>query len=96
MIIDKVGRDEEGNLNLVGMLITILIILKLPILLKLIVVILIVAVIIAIISIFVSFWTTILSLFVVKTESMMITEAYNYVTWLDTYKTKRYMIRTID
>lgn len=88
LIIDKVGRDEEGNLNLVGMLITILIILKLPILLKLIVVILIVAVVIAIISIFVSFWTTILSLFVVKTESMMITEAYNYVTWLDTYKNK--------
>ncbi|MGM0255168.1 MULTISPECIES: lysozyme family protein [unclassified Enterococcus] len=88
LIIDKVGRDEEGNLNLVGMLITMLIILKLPILLKLIVIILIVAVVIAIISIFVSFWTTILSLFVVKTESMMITEAYNYVTWLDTYKNK--------
>ncbi len=88
LIIDKVGRDEEGNLNLVGMIITVLLMLQLPLLLKLIIIILIVAVVIAIISIFVSFWTTILSLFVVKTESMMITEAYNYVTWLDTYKNK--------
>ncbi|MGG5314273.1 hypothetical protein IGL76_003040 [Enterococcus sp. DIV2381] len=88
LIIDKIGRDEEGNLNLVGIIITMLIILQLPILLKLIVVILIVAVIISIIAIFLSFWTTILSLFVVKTESMMITEAYHYVTWLDTYKNR--------
>ncbi len=86
MVIDKIGRDSEGNLTLIGMILALVILV--PILLKLIIVIIILAIIMTIIAIIMTIWAFIMSLFVVKTESMMITEAYEYVTWLDAHKNK--------
>lgn len=86
MVIDKFGRDSEGNLNIIGMILTL--VLLVPILLKLIIIIVILAIIMTIIAIVMAIWSFIMGLFVVKTESMMITEAYEYVTWLDASKNK--------
>ena len=86
MVIDKFGRDSEGNLNIIGMIL--MLVLLVPILLKLIIIIVILAIIMTIIAVIMAIWAFIIGLFVVKTESMMITEAYEYVTWLDASKNK--------
>lgn len=86
MVIDKFGRDSEGNLNIIGMIL--MLVLLVPILMNLIIIIALLSVVIAIIAVIMAIWAFIVSLFVVKTESMMITEAYEYVTWLDVSKNK--------
>ena len=93
MVIDKFGRDSEGNLNIIGMIL--MLVLLVPILLKLIIIIVILAIIMTIIAVVMAIWAFIVGLFVVKTESMMITEAYEYVTWLDASKIKKSMNATI-
>ncbi|WP_275400656.1 lysozyme family protein [Enterococcus faecium] len=86
LVIDKVGRDGDGNLNLIGLLIALFILV--PILLKLLVIITIVAVVITIITVIVSIFMFIASLFVIKTEDMALEEAYRYVTQLDAQKNR--------
>ncbi|MGD1386026.1 hypothetical protein ACLIMZ_13630, partial [Enterococcus faecium] len=49
LVIDKVGRDGDGNLNLIGLLIALFILV--PILLKLIIIITIVAIVITVITV---------------------------------------------
>ncbi|MBE9897090.1 CHAP domain-containing protein [Enterococcus casseliflavus] len=86
MMIDSIGRDENGELNFVGVILSIL--LLLPVLFVLIKIVLIASVVIAVISVFVAIWTFIVSLFTIKTEDMALEEAYRYVTYLDAQKNK--------
>lgn len=86
MLIDKFGRDANGELNIIGFLLSI--ILLVPFLSTLIIVIAVLAVVIAIIAVILAIWAFIIALFTIKTEDMAITEAYDYVTWLDAYKNK--------
>ncbi|EGP4756246.1 transglycosylase [Enterococcus faecium] len=86
LVIDKVGRDGDGNLNLIGLLIALFILV--PILLKLIIIITIVAIVITVITVVISIFMFIASLFVIKTEDMALEEAYRYVTHLDALKNK--------
>lgn len=86
LVIDKVGRDGDGNLNLIGLLIALFILV--PILLKLIIIITIVAIVITVITVIITIFMFIASLFVVKTEDMALEEAYRYVTQLDALKNR--------
>lgn len=91
LVIDKVGRDGDGNLNLIGLLIALFILV--PILLKLIIIITIVAIVITVITVVISIFMFIASLFVIKTEDMALEEAYRYVTDLaDTANVKLHLL----
>lgn len=86
MIIDKIGTDSDGNLNFIGFILAV--ILLVPMLITFLIVIVIMAIVATIVAIFITVWMFIASLFVIKTEAMAMTEAYMYITWLDTHKNK--------
>ncbi len=86
MMIDTIGRDDNGELNFIGIILAI--ILLIPVLFLLIKIVLITSVIIAIISVFIAIWSFIVGLFTIKTEDMALEEAYRYVTELDAEKNK--------
>jgi len=85
-LIDTIGRNENGDLNLVGIILAIL--LLIPVLFLLIKIVLITSVVIAVISVFIAVWSFIVALFTVKTEEMALEEAYRLVTQLDAQKNK--------
>lgn len=84
MLLENVGRDGEGNLNLIGLIIALVILV--PVLLKLLIIIIIVAIIMTVIAVVIAIFSFIASLFVIKTEDMAFEQAYRYVTFLDAQK----------
>ncbi|WP_176285349.1 lysozyme family protein [Enterococcus mundtii] len=86
VIIDKVGRDENGDLNLLGLILAI--VLLVPVLFVMIKIVLVASVVITIISIFLAIWSFIMSIFTIKTEDMALEEAYRLVTQLDAQKNR--------
>jgi murein DD-endopeptidase MepM/ murein hydrolase activator NlpD len=89
MIIDKFGRDDKGNLNMVGLILTVIfLVLSIQVLTVLAVLVTILVVVIAVVAVIMTVWSFILALFTLKTEDMALTEAYEYVTYLDAYKNR--------
>ncbi len=89
MIIDKVGRDEKGNLNIIGIILTVVFLLMSTTVLTVVATVLaILIVVIAVVAVVMTIWSFIVALFTIKTEDMALTEAYEYVTYLDAYKNR--------
>lgn len=89
MLINKFGRDDKGDLTIVGILLTVIfVVLSIQVLAVVAVVITILAVVVAVISVILAIWSFIVAIFTIKTEDMALTEAYEYVTYLDAYKNK--------
>lgn len=86
MMIDKVGREKDGSLNIIGAILTMIMILVL--LFPGIKVMVVLVIVITIVAVIITIWALIASLFVVKTEDMAIAEAYRHVTYLDAMKNK--------
>lgn len=85
-ILDKVGRDSEGNLNIIGIILAIVLIL--PILGVSVVIVAIVSVVVVVVCAVVAVFLFIADLFTIKTEDMTITDAYTYVTHMDAERNK--------
>lgn len=81
--IDTVGRNKEGELNILGVLLVLLIILKLILMLLSVKVMMILAVVIVVIVVIIAIFNFIASIFTIKTEDMALAEAYEHVTFLD-------------
>ncbi|MGG5307768.1 hypothetical protein IGK38_002437 [Enterococcus pernyi] len=85
-LLDKFGRDNDGNLNIFGIILAIIMII--PILGTSIIIVAICSVVIAVVCAVLALWLFIVDLFTIKTEDMAITQAYQHVTWLDASKNK--------
>lgn len=85
-LLDKFGRDNDGSLNIFGIILAIIMII--PILGTSIVIVAICSVVIAVVCAVLALWLFIVDLFTIKTEDMAITQAYQHVTWLDATKNK--------
>ncbi|MFC0234344.1 lysozyme family protein [Vagococcus entomophilus] len=81
MVINTIGRDANGSLNLIGLILSIVIIFSIVLatapLLPIIVI------LAAIIAIFLAIWSFLVGLFTIKTENMALEEAYRLVTYMD-------------
>lgn len=86
MLVDTIGRNDSGELNLVGVILAI--ILLIPVLFLLIKIVLIASVVITIISIILAIWSFIASIFTVKTEDTVMEQAYRMVAQLDAQRNK--------
>lgn len=83
--IDTVGRNKDGELNILGVLLVLFIILKLILMLLSVKVMMILAVVIVVI---IAIFNFIASIFTIKTEDMALAEAYEHITLLDARKNK--------
>jgi len=86
--IDTVGRNKDGELNILGVLLVLFIILKLILMLLSVKVMMILAVVIVVIVVIIAIFNFIASIFTIKTEDMALAEAYEHVTLLDARKNK--------
>ncbi|MGG5312666.1 lysozyme family protein [Enterococcus sp. DIV2381] len=86
--IDTVGRNKDGELNILGVLLVLFIILKLILMLLSVKVMMILAVVIVVVVVIVAIFNFIASIFTIKTEDMALAEAYEHVTFLDARKNK--------
>lgn len=86
--IDTVGRNKDGELNILGVLLVLFIILKLILMLLSVKVMMILAVVIVVIVVIIAIFNFIASIFTIKTEDMALAEAYEHITLLDARKNK--------
>lgn len=83
------GRDEKGDLTIIGILITLIfLVITIKALLIIAIVIVILAIILVVISVVLAIWTFIVALFTLKTEDMAIAEAFEYISYLDASKNR--------
>lgn len=83
------GRDEKGDLTIIGILITLIfLVITIKALLIIALVIVILAIVLVVISVILAIWTFIVALFTLKTEDMAIAEAFEYITYLDASKNR--------
>ena len=83
------GRDEKGDLTIIGILITLIfLVITIKALLIIAIVIVILAIILVVISVVLAIWTFIVALFTLKTEAMAIAEAFEYISYLDASKNR--------
>lgn len=85
-LMDSIGRDQDGSLNFIGIILAI--ILLIPVIGTSVAIVAISSVVIAVISVFLAIWLFFVDLFTIKTEDMALTEAYKHVTYLDASKNK--------
>lgn len=85
-LMDKFGRDGEGNLNIFGIILAIILII--PVLGASIIIVAICSVVVVVVCAVLAVWLFIVDLFTIKTEDMAISEAYEHITYLDAIRNK--------
>ncbi|WP_206911560.1 hypothetical protein IGL98_000487 [Enterococcus sp. DIV0840] len=86
MLIDKIGRNKDGDLNIIGMILTL--VLLVPVIATMLVVTVITAVVITILSVILAILAFIATLFTFKTEDTELAQSYYYIAQFDAQKNK--------